>query len=429
MKKLLILGSTCKGTIQMVERAQRQGIYTIVTDYIDPKDAPAKLLADEYWMINTADVDALEAKCREEKIDGVVNAISTFNAGITMELTRRLGLPCYATSEAWHYTVDKRSFKDLCKKVGVPVAEDYYVSDPPTQEELDAIRFPVVTKAIDLSANRGMSYCYNQEDVVKGCEYARSMSASKTVVVERMLKGTEYEAHYVLANGEASLYCFAPLLPQPGLLANCYGVTTTATNNLDRYLEEVDPYFKKLLKEAGCHEGIAWMEMMLDEDGHFYVLEMGYRLSGDLIEIAVEKSSGFDSFQWLVDVAMGVKHTAEDLPPSLVKLPEKHANTYILWSSNEGVVSRIEGAEEIAAIDGMYVHYDCHVGGKYRKHQYLMIFIFNTDDHEELISMVQKVNDTVRIYDENGENVALYYYDYDTIRNMALDGLAEGDAT
>lgn len=423
MKKLLILGSTCKGTLQMVERAKRQGVYTIVTDYIEPEKAPAKLLADEYWMINTADVDALEAKCREVGVDGVVNAISTFNAGITMELTRRLGLPCYTTPEAWHYTVDKHDFKQLAMKVGVPVATDYTVSNPPKQEELDAIQFPVVVKAIDLSANRGMTYCYNQEDVIRGCEYARSMSASDTVVVERMLKGTEYEAHYILADGEASLYCFAPLLPQPGLPGNCYGVTTTATDHLNRYLKEVDPYFKKLLHEAGCHEGIAWMEMMLDEDGHFYVLEMGYRLSGDMLEIALQNAMGFDSFQWLIDIALGVKHTKEDMPASMTEPPARCANSYILWSKNTGVVSRFEGVEEIAAIPGMYVHYDSHVGEAYDQYQYMLVFIFDTDNHEQLIDIVKKINDTVKIYDENGENVALYYYDFDNIRRIAEAGL------
>ena len=67
----------------------------------------------------------------------------------------------------YHYTIDKRAFKDICIKNGVSVAQDYHVSLHPTEAELEAIKFPVVVKAIDQSANRGMSYCFEKEDIQK----------------------------------------------------------------------------------------------------------------------------------------------------------------------------------------------------------------------------------------------------------------------
>ena len=215
MKKLLMLG-TSKASCEMIEYAKSQGIYTIVTDYLAPEKSKAKLIADEYWMISTGDFDTLEKKCREEHIDGVCSGISTFCIPATMELCKRLGLQAYCTPESWHYTMNKYDFKALCRSCNVPVATDYFVSNPPTEEELNNIKFPVVVKAVDQSANRGMSYCHNKEEILPAIEYAHSFSKDRKVVIERMLKGVEYTAYYALVKGEASLVSLFSDLAQPG---------------------------------------------------------------------------------------------------------------------------------------------------------------------------------------------------------------------
>lgn len=73
--KLLMLGTTGRGTKELLLEAKRRGIYTIVTDNLSVEKAPLKLLADEYWMISTADIDVLEEKCREEGVTAIMNGI------------------------------------------------------------------------------------------------------------------------------------------------------------------------------------------------------------------------------------------------------------------------------------------------------------------------------------------------------------------
>ena len=78
MKKLLMLG-TSYGTCEMLRYAKSIGVHTIVTDYNEPEHSLGKQISDEYWMINTGDLDTLEAKCREEGVNAVVCGISEFN--------------------------------------------------------------------------------------------------------------------------------------------------------------------------------------------------------------------------------------------------------------------------------------------------------------------------------------------------------------
>ena len=286
-----------------------------------------------------------------------------------MELTKRLNLPCYCTPESWHYTIDKRDFKDACIKNNVPVAKDYYLSEEPTAEELESITYPVVVKAIDQSANRGMSYCFSSEEISGAIKKAKLVSNSDTVVIERMLKGHEYTAWYALAEGKASLINFAKMYHKDGYPSNCYSITTTYTDNLDLYLKEVDKNIKKVFSDIGCKEGIAWIEMMLDEDGHFYVIEMGYRMSGDMMALVHKNVCNFNSYGWLLDIAVVIKHTANDLPKFEEKLPESVGCSYILWSKKGGTITKWDGFETLNNKYNINVETTLGVGSKVEKHQ------------------------------------------------------------
>lgn len=57
--KLLILGGKPIASCDIVNYANEKGVYTIVTDNLPPNDSPAKLIANEYWEISTAEVDLI----------------------------------------------------------------------------------------------------------------------------------------------------------------------------------------------------------------------------------------------------------------------------------------------------------------------------------------------------------------------------------
>ena len=418
MQKLLMLG-TSKGSCEMVEYAKSIGVHTIVTDPRSPQESRAKLISDEYWMIDTSDVDALEKRCIEEKVTGVCCGISTFCIPVMMELCRRLNLPTYCTPESWHYTMNKYDFKALCRKNNVPVATDYFVSEQPTEEELSKIKFPVVVKAVDQSANRGMSYCNSVEDIIPAIEYAHTFSKNKNIVIERMLKGVEYTAYYALQDGEAKLVSLYSDLAQIGTPNNCYSVNSTACDKLDVYLKEVDPFFKNAIKEGDLKHGVCWIELILDEDGHFYVIEMGYRMTGDMMAIPLRDVYGFDSYKWLVEIALGVKHNLDDVPSQINQKKSKCGCAYILWSNNtKGIVKTISGVEGICLKGLAKVTPDLGEGHNYRAYQYLLTFTFLKDNVEQVCEMIDRINKEVSILNEKGEDIALRFTDFEELRRI-----------
>lgn len=311
----------------------------------------------------------------------------------------------------------------------MPVAKDYYLSKTPSEKELSEIQYPVVVKAIDQSANRGMSYCNSKEEVLAACEYARSYSASDTVIVERMLKGHEYTAWYALADGKASLVNFGIMFEQEGYPSNCYSVTTTETNKLDLYLKEIDPYITTAFNKAGCKEGLAWIEMMLDDDGHFYVLETGYRMSGDMMALNHKNVCGFNTYAWLVDIATGVKHRYSDLPDPERKLPERCGCTYILWSKDGGKISEITGLDEIKKLEDINLNIDgmLKIGDVVKKHQYLLVITFDTATEDEMIDVIKKINASVAVKNDTGADIVIRFDGFERLKAIAKEANKLGE--
>ena len=76
MRKLLVLGSDYY-TKDIVEEAKRRGIYVVVADY--NKETPTKNIANERWLISTADTTQIIEKCKSEKIEAIITGASDFN--------------------------------------------------------------------------------------------------------------------------------------------------------------------------------------------------------------------------------------------------------------------------------------------------------------------------------------------------------------
>lgn len=422
-RKILILGSDY-GTLDLVKEAHKMGLYVVVSDTMET--SPTKREADEAWLISTTELDILEKKCREEGISAITFGASDFNINNGRQLCKRLGLPVYCESDrAWEVACNKSEFKKICKEVGAPIAKDYYLTDALSREELDKIVYPVVVKPVDKSGNRGMSYCYNEEELIKAYHYARSVSDNSTIVVERMLKGPEFAVNYVMADGEIRLLYFSSEHHQPGQLANLYMVINTTSCHLKQYIEEVSDYVKAAFKKAGCKEGMAWVECMLDQDGHFYLLEMGYRFGGEMTYIPYDRVCGFNAVKWMLEVALGVKHTKEDLPEDLNKCYIGTAASYYMFTTCEGVIGEIEGLEEIEAMENVVVDFPKRVGNSVRYHAALGIIRIHGHNCEELCETIEKINKILKIRDKAGNDMFIYYDDVDSIRQEFAQGMRE----
>ena len=422
MSKILILGSDF-GTISVVREAHKMGLYVITADLMET--SPTKELADEAWFLSSADTEALVRKCREENISALMFGASDFNVWNARKVCKELNLPIYCESDyACRVARDKGEFKRICKEVGAPVAKDYYLSDDLSAEELNSVVFPVVVKPADKSGNRGMSYCSNRDELAAGYKAAREIS-DKEIIVERRLHGKEYNVHYVLADGHARLLYFSSTHHEPGEFENLYSFKCTTSQHLKQYIDEVNEIAVAVIKKAECKEGIVWFDCIRDDDGHFYLLEMGYRFGGVMTYVPYERVTEFNTVKWMLECALGVKHTVEDLPPALDGVLTGCAASYNLFSKREGKIREIHGLDSVSTIPGVFVDIPKREGNSVRLNACMGLLGIYGSDIEEVCDRLKEINSKLFMRNDAGENMFIKFDDYDSLRDEYYAGLKE----
>lgn len=423
MKKILVLGSDYSSE-QVVIEAHAHGMYVIVADLMNL--SPAKMQADERWLISTTDIDTLEKKCKECGVEAVMFGASDFNINNARILCKRLGLPIYCDEDdAWKVARDKSVFKEVCKAVGAPVAEDFHLTDALLAEDVERIKYPVVVKPSDKSGNRGLSFCNNQEELVVAYKNARSISDNRRIIVERKLTGDEYNVHYVLANGDAKLLYFNGTYHEPGQSSNLYSFKCTSSYHLKQYIEEVDEVAKAVLKQSKCKNGIAWFDVIRDNDGKFYLLEMGHRFGGVMTYRPYESVTGFNTIKWMLECACGIQHSLDGVVDLSKNRVDGCAGSYHLFTTEDSVIEKICGIEELEAMPNVWIDMPKREKSQVRKFACSGLIGIYGKDMGDLCQTLSMINSVLRFEDANGKDLIIHYDDYESLELMYQKGIAE----
>ncbi len=424
MKKILVLGCSF-GTVQIVQEAKKMGLHVINADYYET--TPTKEISDEQWLTSIMDIDLLEKKCREANIDGVICGCSDEVIDISIELCSRLNLPIYCSDKrGWEAARNKGVFKRICNEIGTPVPTSYPLTDELKKEDLAKISYPAVVKPVDMSANRGMSFCENEQEVIEAVKYVRKFSQAKNFICERKLYGPEWVANYVLANGEARLLYLGREYHQPGQPANLYSMIVTSPFRLKQYVDEVNEKVIQFFREAHYKDGIGWVELMFDErDKKFYLIEPAYRFSSETSYHLYEKVDGFPTVKWYIENALGIKHSTNDLPPNLNQAYKATVGSYHLFASTEGVIDNIEGLEELDKMPNVEYDLPKRKGGKVTYHMCIGLVRFYADNVNELVNIMKKVNDVFSIKNDKGENMFIRFTNYEEVINEFKEGMKD----
>lgn len=341
-KKLLVLaGATvhCK----VVEAAKKLGVYTIVTDYLET--SPAKEIADEKWMINIVDVDAIVEKCRQEKVDGVLNFCIDPAQRPYQQICEKLNLPCYGNTEQFHIMTDKPSFKAFCLKSGVDVIPAYTVEDIKNE----TCEYPVFIKPTDSRGSRGQAVCYTKEEALAAVEIASKESSDSGVVIEKFMYGKQdFSMTYFVCNGT------------PYLIRTCDRYLGTVEDKLNKqcvccvapskysnlYIENVHQHVVKFIKDAGIKNGPVFMQGFVDgETVRFY--DPGLRFPGGEYEKLLKEATGVDLMSSMVEFSLTGKITTPDNIDKDLYYLNGHYTIQLPITARPGKIAVFDGMDEI----------------------------------------------------------------------------------
>lgn len=175
------------------------------------------------------------------------------------------------------------------------------------------------------------------------------------------------------------------------------------------FVRQVNDNIIHVLKECGCRDNVAWVEMIRDKAGRFYIIEMAHRLPGDLTAIGYSKIGRLDLIRWGVECALGIKHGKKDLPAGLERQMERFIFYLMICCKKGGTVKAVLGREELLS-HNMGVLLDVCPGDVLALDKKTIgNIVFCADTVFEICEMIELINAVFKILDENDENMINIY--------------------
>ncbi len=430
-KKLLFLDGSSLAACAVL-RAKEMGIKTIVANYYEPEKSPAKLVSDEQWKVDFSNVDEMVRLIRENNVDGIFVGWTDSHLPFYAEICEKAGLPCCGTIEQFDIlSNDKRRFKELCIQYGVPTPDIYNVDINFSREDLDKIVYPVMVKPADGSGGRGIMKCNNEEELIRHYTELYESSPSKKIVCERYMQSeNEIFIHYTVQNGYCSLsasFLKYKVDVEKSKAASCL-FHMFSPKFLDEYKENTEPAVINLINALGIKYGNV-MFQGFEENGKLYFHESGLRMGGEQFYVFAERLNGISSLELMIEFALTGKMTRYDAKSQdNYKFSKYCCNYYI--PLKPGRISKIEGVEEINSMPQLLQNRQFKfVGDEISSTSSLDRVIFRLhvmdDTKEAFAKTLCKISNTVKVLDENGNDMQLQKLEYEAVMEMIEDAWPE----
>lgn len=304
-KKLLILGGKAL-MIDMVRKAKKMGIYTIVTDNRPYELSPAKKIADKYYNISFSEIDKIVDLIRQEKIDGVLTGYTDSYIEYYLKICKTAGLPCYGDEHQFKIATDKSTFKKACIGAGIPVipGREIYSLDE-ARFEAEKLGYPVILKPADNSGSRGVIKCLSETEIEAAYSYSKSYSNMGVVILEKFMNCENIAVSYFASDGNIRLTttCERKLHISDSTGSSITSFTQYPSKFTDRYVKEMNDKVINMLKKNGFNNGMIAFQMFVDEKS-FYFCEMCFRPSGGHHYIMIEDQNNIDEMSLLIEFAV-----------------------------------------------------------------------------------------------------------------------------
>lgn len=415
-KKILILGANPE-TAGLVETANNMGLETYVTDY--DENAYAKQFAKHPCNIDASNVEELEKLIASENIQAVALGVAEALMPSYLKICSDLNLPCYGNKELFDLYADKKAFKNLCKKHGVPVVPEFALSDYSDIDEINRIPLPVVVKPVDSCSSKGISVCRNYDELKRGIDYALSFSKSRNLLIEKYMTGPEVVIYYAFQNGV------------PVFLGMCdrytnkeqYGVAQLPTSYIfsskysASYLDEYDDKVKKMFIASGIKNGVMFIQSFIDENGSVSFYEPGYRLNGAQEHYIINYFTGIDAKELMINFAL-TGNMSESNIAEIVKQKSLRWGCKLSPLVKTGKIKKIIGLDKIRGTDGVisvnpsYRNGDT-VSGYGSLKQIACRFFIVADSKDELKERINKVTGLFDVIGEDGSSMLLTPFNTD----------------
>lgn len=337
-KRLMLLGGL-RYLLPVIEEAHKLGVYVITADYLP--DNIAHKYSDEYCNVSIIDKEAVLAKARELKIDGILSHAVDPGVVTAAYVAEKMGLPFQCSYEAACILQDKSRFRQFLRDNGFncPNAKGYTNAEE-ALKDVDYFNWPVIVKPVDSAGSKGVSRVDDPEKLLDAITYALSESHNGHFIIEDFLEKQGFSAGSesfvvdgkLLYNGFYDQYfdknAVNPYTPS----AEVWPSTME-----QKYQNEIKSELQRLFTLLGVTTGLFNVECRVCTNGKAYLMEVSPRAGGNRLS---------EMLNYAADVNINEAETKKAVGLQVVNMHEPnykgHFAILVLHSEKEGIFQKIE---------------------------------------------------------------------------------------
>ena len=407
-KRLLVLGGSA--WLDIIKAFANENEIKLISVGNDSHSPLASL--EEYHNIDSTDHDAMKRFIVEAHIDGVYIGSNETVIRHAIQYLADLGMPHYCNVEQWDALMNKRSFKDICKKNGIPVAPSY--DWKPGRR--CRINYPVIVKPADGCASVGITICHNEEDLMKGYKFALKNSPSEDVIIEKLVNNSGMDVFFQITNGKIEWCGLGDKYPVQfeegaGSVAGARVFPSLYTKDFRNRFEEK---LRKIFMSLGLYQGLIWMEVFRDGEEYCFN-EVGYRPNGSLSVVGIDYLCGINTVAADIYYALTGKGVAHGFPSLILKnVPSRKKKVCEYWIAlNPGTIGNICGIEELRKYSNILALFPKYEVGSIIPRtngfaQNFCVIHFAFDNADEMRKTIKDIRKTIKVVDMQGNDMIIH---------------------
>jgi biotin carboxylase len=279
-------------------RAKELGLRVVAVDR-NP-DALGLQVADEGEGVDFTDVAAVTEVGRRHRVDGVLTVSADRAVPVVAAVADALGLPGIGVDTA-HLMTHKIGMRRTLAEAGVPQPRFAGARDlQSARAALEAVGVPAVLKPADSGGQRGIFYVESQDELDAHLHAALAESPTDEAIVESFHDGLELNGIVIARGGEAFSLTLSDRLRPPGIGFGVGWIHVYPASIYADVLAEAERIAVRAVQALGLRDGIAFPQLIVDDDGSVRVVEVAARIPGGQMADLVRHAVGVD----LVEVAL-----------------------------------------------------------------------------------------------------------------------------
>ncbi len=397
----------------IIDKAHELGIRVVLANWYSVEDAPAKAYADKHIEVNIFDIDAMINIIKEEKIDGIFTAYTDSHLEIYEKLCKTAGFPCFTTADLVPIMVNKNIFKEHCAKAKLPVIDEYDAEKILAGDRavLDSVEYPIIVKPVDNSGARGISIAHDEAGLISAINRGLEYSASKTVIVEKYLRGQYCLADFLIQDGKAYFCdsCDKPANDDDKDKVNLPGAYVYPSVRNQLIKDTFMPHIQDFIDEIGYKNGVLCFELIYANE-KIHIIEAQFRYGAKYQEVYLSNEYGIDEVEILLRHALTGNITEYDL--SVMDAPFKRSYALMNILLGKGTIAEIQNPEEVEKFPNVDKYIPMYEVGTEIIPDGSMIqrfgkVSFSADTREELTSAMRYFQSNLKIKDTDGINMVI----------------------